>query len=203
MKIGILGGTFNPIHNGHINIAKEALVKLDLDKVLFIPSGNPPHKKILNTKNKDYRYEMVKIAISNQKGFEISDIEYANQGYSYSIDTVSILKKIYNHSKLYFITGEDSIFDVPNWKKGEFLLKEIDFIVAKRKQNTDDLEFKNKLDHMEKKYGCNIIILENDKIDISSSEIRNMVKNGMSITGLVDPKVEKYIYDNNIYKVGQ
>ena len=129
-KYGIFGGSFDPIHYGHLMICEYIKEEMGLDKVIFIPTGNPPHKD-LGVSAED-RYEMVRIAISPNPDFEISDIETTRVNLSYTVDTIRELKKIYKEEKLYFLIGLDSLFQLKTWKKIGDLSQEIEFVVALR-----------------------------------------------------------------------
>ena len=131
MKIGILSGTFNPIHYGHLRAAQEIQDIFNFDKILFIPAGTPPFKKkeLINAR---YRYEMTRIAIKNNPYFDISDIEMKRRAVSYSFETVKKLTVTYNNFKLFFILGIDAVLDLPKWKRPRQLLKLTDLIVISR-----------------------------------------------------------------------
>jgi nicotinate-nucleotide adenylyltransferase len=132
-RIGIMGGTFNPIHKGHIAIAEAAMGNYLLNKVIFVPSGTPPHKLTEIIEDKEHRYKMVKLAISGKKKFSVSRVEVDRKGYSYAVDTFKALKKEYKgEAHLYYIMGMDSINEILSWKKPLELFKICQFIVATR-----------------------------------------------------------------------
>lgn len=132
MRIGLLGGTFNPIHTGHLYIAEAVQEKLHLDRILFIPSGNPPHKKEEEIPPAKHRLEMTRLALLGRPGFELCDIEVRRPGKSYSVETVSELQRRYPNDRLFFIIGTDAFFDLPAWKEPERLLSLCDFVVVAR-----------------------------------------------------------------------
>ena len=195
MKVGFIGGSFNPIHNGHINLALAGKNEFDLDKVIFIPNSINPIKENKSKVSTEDRVKMVELAIQDYDDFEIDTYEVDKKGISYTIDTVEYLKNKYND--LYFIGGADLIFELHKWKDYEKLLKEVDFIIAGR--NPYKLpELEDKVNELNKKYDININILKNFKmIDLSSSEIRNNILSNKSLK--IPKKVSEYIIKNNLY----
>ncbi|WP_294465916.1 nicotinate (nicotinamide) nucleotide adenylyltransferase [uncultured Anaerofustis sp.] len=195
MKVGFIGGSFNPIHNGHINLALAGKNEFDLDKVIFIPNSINPIKENKSKVSTEDRVKMVELATQDYDDFEIDTYEVDKKGISYTIDTVEYLKNKYND--LYFIGGADLIFELHKWKDYEKLLKEVDFIIAGR--NPYKLpELEDKVNELNKKYDININILKNFKmIDLSSSEIRNNILSNKSLK--IPKKVAEYIIKNNLY----
>ncbi|MDP1759471.1 MAG: nicotinate-nucleotide adenylyltransferase [Thermodesulfovibrionales bacterium] len=217
MKLGIFGGTFNPIHYGHLTAAEEVKEKLGLDKIIFVPSGNPPlkDKELADAK---HRYKMVKLAISKNRSLAVSDIEYKKKDKSYSVDTVEKLRRIYPGARLYFIAGIDAFIDIPNWWQPERLVSLADFIVISRpsfkftglasspylKINRSILK---KLDDAKLQTyktilmsGNDIIMLNITPVEISATGIRKLIKRGKSIKYLLPEEVETYIITHKIYK---
>jgi len=189
MRIGILGGTFNPIHMGHLILAEEAYFKLKLDKLIFVPTFIPPHKDIESNVSPQHRLRMVQIAIEDNPSFEVSTFEIDLKVKSYSIDTLKELKKIYGEdAQLYFITGSDSLKDLFSWKDVNDIFKISKFIVA----NRPGYPFKDIPKEVE-----TVVITP---IEVSSEDIRKRLKERRSIRYLVPEKVRKYIADNNLYK---
>lgn len=198
-KIGIMGGTFNPIHLGHLILAEEARIKLKLDKVIFIPTGTPPHKKKSSVLDPLCRYEMVVLATADNPYFQVSPIEINKEGISYTIDTIKYLKKVYTSSAIYFITGADSLVDICSWKNANELLRLCKFATAKRREISND-KLESTVDKINQIYGKSVYLLSIPYIEISSTDIRNRVKSGKSIKYYVTDNVESYIVKNNIYK---
>lgn len=186
MKIGIFGGSFNPVHTGHLIIAEYVREHCNLDKILFVPVGVPSHREN-NLLSYENRVEMLKLAIKDNSNFEISYIEKGIS--SYTFETYLKLKKEYPNDELFEIIGEDSLAYLDKWKDYEKMIEEVDFIVFKRG---------NYRAHVENK---KIKILKNPKIDISSTLIRNSVENGLSVKYLVSEKVEEYISRKKLYKL--
>lgn len=185
MKIGILGGSFNPVHNGHILLAKECLDKFSLDKIIFLPNNNPPHKKIDFFSFED-RINMLKLAISKYKHFEISYLEKDKKKIHYSYNTI---RDNFKDEDIYFIMGDDEFLNIKTWYRYNDFLNLCKIVVFLRNYS---LEYILENDIV-KKYDINF--LENEKILISSSKIRYRLKNKLSIKGLVDDKVYDYIYN--------
>lgn len=198
-KTGILGGTFNPIHNGHLIIAEEIREAFKLDRVLFIPSGNPPHKSKKVVIDKEHRFNMVSEAIKGNVFFEISRIEVEREGYTYTIDTLKKLRKLQkNDVLLYYIVGADVLYDLAKWKDYELVFKECEFIAALR-PGFETEEFEKHIEYLKDKYEAKIKKAYIPLIDISSTEIRKRVKEGRSIKYLVPESVENYIKKNRLY----
>lgn len=198
-KIGIFGGTFDPIHFGHIKIAQKAKEFLKLNKIIFVPSGNPPHKNFFYA-NKYDRYNMVIEALKNYKGFIVSDYEIKKEESSYTIDTINHFISLYKNAKLYFISGADVLFDIENWKSPDEIFKKCELVTLSRPSYNN---IENKSDALTKKYGGVINIIKIDEINISSTEIREKIKNGKDIKGLVPNEVINYIEKNKLYRWGK
>ncbi|MDI6734697.1 MAG: nicotinate-nucleotide adenylyltransferase [bacterium] len=189
MPIGILGGTFNPIHYGHLLAAEEARQRFNLQEVIFVPCARPPHKNQPDIAGPEDRYKMTCLAISSNKYFKASDIEIKRGGPSYSEDTLREFKKIYGEDvQLYFIIGADAIAELDTWKNVEKLPQLCQFIAVNRPGYN-------------LKSGDFAYILEIPGVDISSTAIRQRIKQGKSIKYLVPEEVEKYIYKHRLYKL--
>jgi len=196
-KYGIFGGTFNPIHYGHLMVVEYLKEELQLDKVLFIPTGNPPHKE-LDVSAED-RYKMVDIAISSNPDFEISDIETKRVKLSYSVDTILELKKIYTDAKLYFLIGLDTLYQLKTWKKIDELSKEIEFVVALRPKYINPEEIDKELKFLEDNYDTKVTIIHTPLYEISSTELRLRIKENKSCRYLIPNKVIDYIKESGFY----
>ncbi len=197
-KYGIFGGSFNPIHYGHLMICEYIKEEMGLDKVIFIPTGNPPHKD-LGVSAED-RYEMVKLAISPNPDFEISDIETTRVNLSYTVDTIRELKKIYKEEKLYFLIGLDSLFQLKTWKKIDDLSQEIEFVVALRPGYIDKEEIDNEIDFLRENFGTRINLIKTPLYEISSTDLRDRIHEGKSLRYLIPKKVLDYIEESGFYK---
>ncbi|MCX5685882.1 MAG: nicotinate-nucleotide adenylyltransferase [Candidatus Omnitrophica bacterium] len=188
MRIGILGGTFNPIHIAHLILAEEALSKLKLDKVIFVPTFIPPHKNVEGDARPKDRLKMVELAISGNAAFEVSTFELDSKKKSYSIDTLKEFRRIYgDDAELFFITGSDLLKDLFSWKNVNEIFKMSKFIVANRPgYPVADVP----------KEAETVVITP---IEVSSEDIRKRIKEARSIRYLVPERVREYIIKNRLY----
>ncbi len=204
MKYGILGGTFNPPHKGHIAMATKAMEEFALDKVIWLPTGNSYMKTGVLEKN--HRFEMTKLCTEESEFFEISDLESRENGPSYSYVTLKKLKELYQDATLCFIIGEDSFWAFDTWKNYSEIFSLANLMVFRRKSETEDrIEEKNamlmeKKAYYEEKYEAKILFAELD-VPISSTEIREKVSQGISVSDFVTPKVEEYILTHDLYRI--
>lgn len=194
--IGIMGGTFDPIHFAHLEIAKAAKEQLGLDKVLFLTSGNPPHKKGRLVTDKKLRNEMVAASISGYKGFELCDYEVLKKEYSYTSETLEYLKAKNPLDNLYLIIGEDSLAYLEKWHEPEIIVKNAEIAVYARGENSDlDFEIKR----IKNLLNAKIKVIEAPRYDLSSTEIRESVKNGKDISELVPKAAADIIKREKLY----
>ncbi len=198
MKIGIMGGTFDPIHNGHLIIGEYSRTSLNLDKVIFIPSGIHPFKENKNITLSNKRLDMISLAIKSNPNFELSSIEIDRKGITYTVDTILDLKKDYEKDEIYFIIGSDIPFQIEKWKDFHVLIHLVKFILFNR-TGQDNEEINNKIKELESLYEIQLEKIQSPLIEISSTEIRDRVKNKLSIKYLVPESVEEYILKNNLY----
>jgi nicotinate-nucleotide adenylyltransferase len=217
MKIGILGGTFNPIHHGHLRAAEEIQDVFGFDKVIFIPTGKPAFKKsgLISAR---HRYEMTKIAINENPDFDISDIEIKNRGTSYSVDTITKLTDNIKNAEFFFILGIDAFLDLPKWKDPLRLMELTNFVIISRPgYSFVDLlsspyllnvrkETLVKIDRGKKKKsaltlssGKKAFLCKVAELNISASRIRSLIKSGKSIKYLLPETVESYIISHKLY----
>lgn len=200
LRYAIMGGTFDPIHFGHLAAAEAVKEELHCDKVLFIPSGNPPHKKMRTLTDVKHRFTMTAMAVSSNPDFELSNIEISRTGYTYTLDTVKQLLDFYNNNvELIFITGADAILEVETWYKVEELLKLCSFVAVNR-PGYEKSKLEQKLQYLQSKYNSRLYSIDVPGLNISSTDIRNRVKEGRSIKYLVPEEIEKYIYKYELYK---
>ncbi len=207
-RILLFGGTFDPIHNGHLIMAQEAVERLDFDEVVFIPSATPPHKE--NVLSVYHRLKMTKLATKGIDYFKVSDIEEKREGPSYTYDTVMHFREKYPKSKIYWLIGTDTLPELKKWYKIEELVNECIFVIAERnpykyyKGENKDLfgfiaeETKTFLDNS---FISHFIPLVNSVIEISSTDIRRRIKAKIEYATwfYMNEDVEKYIYDNQLY----
>lgn len=202
-KIGIMGGTFNPIHHGHLVTAQEALDQFGLDQVVFIPTGDPPHKVKDRLAGAEDRYLMTVIATSSNSRFFVSRIEIDRRGKSYTIDTLRELREQYGSgSGLYFITGADAILEILTWRKPDEIVHLCKFIAATRPGY--DLfpikELKKRLFNNKDDADRHIFNMEIPALAISSTDIRKRITEGRAIDYLVPEGVSNYILKHGLYR---
>jgi len=197
-KLGVMGGTFNPIHHGHLVAAEIIRDEFSLDEVLFVPSGKPPHKDNDEIASPEHRWMMTLLATANNEYFSASAIEIERGGESYTRDTLLELKKIYGErTQMYFITGADAIAEISTWHRTEDLPRLAKFIAASRPGYKLDWE---KIDPRFRKA---TYLVEVPALAISSTEIRRRIREGKTIKYLVPEVVERYIYKNKLYQPGK
>ncbi len=195
-KIGIMGGTFNPIHNAHIELAYTALLQFKLDKVLFITNGNPPHKKKFSVLDCHIRHKMVKLAISEYPKFEAYDYEIKKNSLSYSYETLQHLKKLDKSNDLYFIIGADSLNGIKTWKKPRLIMELCTFLIYNRK----GYDARADLEELKKEYYLKAEFIRAPEVDISSSEIREKIIKGEDVSKYLPEDVNAFIKRNGLYK---
>lgn len=195
-KYAIMGGTFNPIHMGHLMISEYIRNEMGIDEVIFIPTGNPPHKKTIDS---DIRYKMVSLAIEDNPYFSISDIETKKNINSYSVDTVREIQSTIE-GKFYFIIGSDTLFQLKTWKRFDELAKNIEFICAMRPQYLSTKALEMELKYLSDKYEATVHIIETPLYEISSTDLRSRIQNGKSVKYLIPQKVIDYIEEANLYE---
>lgn len=198
-KIGILGGTFNPIHNGHIQMAEYARSELRLDKVIFIPTYTPPHKDSVNLTSEAHRLKMCRIACEVSNSFEVSEIETERKGKSYSCDTLTSLKEIYPEDELYFIMGADMFLCLEKWKNPEIIFEKADIIAIPRNINEAN-ELEQYYYSVLKDMGARAHILPKSVVQVSSTFIRENIEDKNSALKFLNENVYKYIVENNLYR---
>ncbi|MBE7027310.1 MAG: nicotinate (nicotinamide) nucleotide adenylyltransferase [Ruminococcaceae bacterium] len=199
-KIGLLGGTFDPIHNAHLFMGQLCADTLGLDKVIFIPSGITPHKDAV-TKDAKRRYEMVKLAIDGNPLFCVSDYETNKTTPSYSDETVEYFKKLYPDDEIVFILGEDSLDYVDTWHNAPKLLTSCSFAVISRGGFESDIN--KKINSLKEQFSTQIYNITSPELEISSRAIRNMLGEGKSAKYLVPDVVLDYIKEQGMYKNGK
>lgn len=196
-KVGILGGTFNPIHNGHLLIAWNAYYQCGLDEVWLMPSGNPPHKDNSEILSGTLRKQMVELAVADNDVLMCSEFELNRKGYVYTAETLELLRSEYSDTEWYFIIGEDSLDSFSKWYCPDKIVKSARIIVAVRGKNTG---IEKKIRDFNEKYLCEAILINTPYVDISSSDIRERISNCNTIRYMVPENVREYISTNNLYK---
>lgn len=199
--IGVFGGSFNPIHIGHLILAESARQEFHLEKVIFIPTGDTPNKD-MHYVDKIDRFHMVELAIQGNPYFEISSIEMERTGPSYTVDTIHQVKKMIGYEyKIYFLAGTDAVADLPTWKYNKKLLSICDFICAGRPGSTDKLN--KSVSYFGELGKEKIHFLKMPELEISSTDLRRRIENNMSVTYMIPDGVIKYIKEKQIYRGGK
>jgi nicotinate-nucleotide adenylyltransferase len=199
LKIGICGGTFDPIHLGHLTVAELVRCEFNLDKVLFIPAGMPPHKDLKFVTDPMHRLNMVNYAVSSNPYFEAVPIEVEREGYTYTVDTLNELHKVYSpDTTFYYIIGADVVMDLLTWKRIEEVSVLTKFIAVMR-NGFSDKDFIEQIKGLRQKFDIDVTSFEAPLIEISSTFIRDRIKNRQSVKYLVNECVEEYIKENNLY----
>ena len=199
-RLGIMGGTFDPVHYGHLVTAETARAQFNFDKVIFIPSGCPPHKIGQKITEAQHRYLMTVLAVNTNIFFEVNRIEIERQGNSYAFDTVLQLKKEFGPEwELYFITGADAVLEILTWKNIRRLIEICTFVAATR-PGFDLSVLDNKLEQISSIAKDKFLTFEVPALSISSTDIRQKVASGKPIKYLLPESVERYIDTNNLYK---
>lgn len=198
-KIGILGGTFNPIHKGHLVLALSAYEQYNLDVVWIMVSPAPPHKAGSDILDINKRIDMIKLAICDYRDkLEFSDYELKRDGYIYTAVTLTLLKNEYPDNEFYFIMGGDSLRDIEKWYMPQVIMEKAVILAAIR--NDMDLKaISEQISYLKKKFGADIRPLKTENIPISSTVIRNNIKGNISVTDMLPLKVEEYIKNNRLY----
>lgn len=197
-EICLMGGTFDPIHYGHLVVAEEVRQRFNLAKVVFIPAGQPPHKTDKVILDAQHRVNMTRLAIASNPYFEISTIEVERQGLSYTVDTIEQLRRSFQVENIYFITGADAILEILTWKDTERLL-DMTYLIAATRPGYALNHLAETLGSLPAPFMKRILPLEVPALAISSSDIRKRVREGRSIKYLLPESVETYIHQNNIY----
>ena len=197
-KVGILGGSFHPIHIVHLILGENAYLQFGLDKVVFMPSGNPPHKKDRDGGTDLQRMDMVKLAIASNTHFEISDIEMNEDGYTYTYRTLERLVKEHPDTEYYFIIGADSLFYFDSWKNPQRIADACTLVVATR-NHTSDEKLDEKSEFVRKLINAKIEKIEKETIDGASSKIRSWIKEGHTVKYYVPDTVINYIHTYHVY----
>lgn len=193
MRIGIMGGTFDPVHYGHLITAEKVRDSFFMDQVVFVPSGNPPHKKLMDISPAEHRLAMTKLAIDGIKNFSVSSLEIDRKGYSYALDTVNEFLDIYGEmTDLWFITGTDAIAEITSWYRFPELLNKCRFIAASRPGYSENSAVLSD-------YHDRIVLFEETSLEISSTEIRRRIAAGESVSGMLPSSVLKYILEHKLY----
>ena len=197
-SICIMGGTFNPIHNGHLKLAIQAHEQFALDDILIMPSGTPAHKDNKGLISPQHRCNMVRAAISDYPFMRLSMMEIERGGNTYTSDTLYELKQQNPQSRIYFIIGADSLFALPKWHEPEYVMSNCILLTANRDSYKQEELIRQKC-FLEERFNAGIRFLDTPMLPYSSTDIRKNVAEHKSIEGMVPKAVEEYIYNNNLY----
>ena len=197
-KVGILGGTFDPIHTGHLILAEAAYESFSLDYVLIMPNGNPPHKAGQVNATMEQRTRMVELAVADNPHLKVSDFEKTPQDYHYTYETLEFLKKEHPDTDYYFILGADSLVHFHTWMEPRRICEACSILAATR-DHMESEELTARIQELSRVFGAHIYPMETPNIDISSNMIRERVRIGRSIRYYVPEAVEEYIYKKGLY----
>ena len=201
MKIGIMGGTFDPIHIGHLLLGEFAYENFHLDEIWFLPNGNPPHKTTDESGvSLDDRIEMVKLATDNVPYFRMNLYEASSKKHSYTYSTMRALREMYPEHEFFFILGADSLFSIEQWKNFREIFPSCTILAAMR-DDKDTESMQAQIRYLNEKYGADIRLLQAPLVEISSTTIRRRAENGLSIRYMVPDVVSEYIQSNALYKI--
>ncbi len=197
-NIGILGGTFDPFHIGHLSIVDAVLSQEDFEKLIIMPAKVSPFKLGREMASEEDRLAMVRLVAEDRKNVEVSTVEIDRDEVSYTYETLNRLKDVYPEDELWFILGSDSLIDIDTWHLGKELLREFSFVLASR-PGYDMLETDLKMRQYMERYGTRFRVLHNELINISSTDIKRRVKEGESLEDFVPGKIAKYIHEHGLY----
>ena len=192
-----MGGTFNPIHFGHLLLGETAYEQFSLDEVLFMPTKNPDYKKLTNSVTEEDRMQMVQLAIRDNSHFTFSGEELDREGTTYTVETLTNLTERNPDCAYYFIMGADSLYHIESWKDTEKVLQMAVILVAGRGDLSSSLS--SQIEYIENKYDASIHFLNSPSLEISSNDIRRRIRAGESIRYLLPREVEEYIYEHKLY----
>ena len=199
-KIGIMGGTFNPIHFGHLILAETSYHQFDLDQVLIMPTKNTYYKRMNHLVSEEDRTRMVQLAIEGNDHFRLSLEEINREGTTYTVETLRNLTAIHKNVEYYFIMGADSLYHMETWKDVEEILSMAVIVVAGRGSEGSGSSLNSQIEYMENKYDARILKLSSPVMEISSNDIRRRIREGESIRYLLPDSVRNYILDHGIYR---
>lgn len=198
-KVGIMGGTFNPVHMGHLVLAEAARLQHGLDEVWFMPSGKPPHKKKQEILPDAQRSDMIRLALEENDAFYFSDLELRREGTIYTSDTLEILCREHPKDEFYFIIGGDSLMQLESWHEPQEIFQRA-VILASRRNGLDGEELQEKMEELQEKYHARIRYVSIPSLEISSAQIRKRICDNESVRYLLPEKVYAYICKNQLYR---
>lgn len=197
-RIGIMGGTFDPVHNGHLLLGQQAYREYGLEEIWYMPSHIPPHKRDHHVADGADRLAMLRLALEEAPGFLVSDFEMRREGTTYTAQTLRLLKEQYPDTEFYFIIGADSLFQLETWYHPEQVMALASLLVAGREYHAEHT-LNEEAERLRRKYGADIRLLHSRMMDISSEEIRRMAAEGKDISACVPAAVASYIREHGLY----
>lgn len=200
-RVGIMGGTFDPVHNAHLTLAKQAYEQFALDEIWMLPNGNPPHKKNTRQADVECRMNMIQLAIRDVPYLKLCDVERSGKEFHYTYETLQRLKKSYPDTAFYFIMGADSLFEFDGWREPGIISQECTLLAAVRDHCQRD-QIQKRIQELRVRYGADIHILNTPNMDIASMDIRGMISAGQDISHMVPPAVADYIRCHGLYDEG-
>lgn len=198
-RIGIMGGTFDPVHNGHLLLGKQAYEEYQLDEIWYMPSHIPPHKKDHAITAGTDRIEMLKLALKDLPYCIVSDFEMKREGNTYTAHTLELLKEEAPENQFYFIIGADSLFQLEQWYHPEKVMALTSFLVSGREYPGAERTMEEQIAYLSEKYGARIYPLHNEEIRVASADIRRRISEGVSVSGDIPETVEQYIKTRGLY----
>ena len=197
-RYAIYGGSFDPVHIGHIDLADCAAAECGLDEIIFMPAYISPFKQDRKVTKGEDRLAMLETVLDFNPAFRVSDYELRKGGPSYTIETLRHFRSMVD-GELHFVLGFDSVVQVDKWYEGEEILRDFPLITVRR-NDTDDAEGFERIERFRKEFGADITVLDMEPVDASSTEIRDTIKRGGDISGLVLPRTEEYIIEHKLYR---
>ena len=201
-KIGIMGGTFDPVHNAHLSLAGQAYRQFSLDAVWMLPNGNPPHKSGIRQADVKHRIRMIQLAIADTPYLKFCNLETSRREYHYTFETLQHLKNAYPGAVFYFIMGADSLFEFDEWREPEAISRDCVILAAVRDGRRRE-QLQKRVAELGARYGADIRLLDTPNMDIASSEIRRRIAAGEDVSGMLPPDVAEYIRKNGLYTGGR
>lgn len=199
-QIGIMGGTFDPVHNGHLLLGHQAYEEYKLDEIWFMPSGDPPHKKDRHITDAAVRCDMIRLAIKGEPAFRLSEFEVQRPGNTYTSETLKLLKEKYPQHTFFFIIGADSLYEIEQWNRPELVMSRTVLLVAGREYEKARCPLAEQIQYLKQRYQADIRLLHCQKVDISSHKLRRMEADGKMICHYVPEAVWRYIKACGLYQ---
>lgn len=200
-RVGIVGGTFDPIHYGHLMLGRQAFEEYHLDEVWYMPSRQPPHKKGRAITSGRERAFMILLAIEEIPYFSLSEFELKREsGNTYTADTLSLLAELHSDTEFFFIVGADSVYEIESWYRPDLVMRQTTILAADRDYEDDRLSLEKQIDYLQDKYHARIFKLHCREFEAASAEIRERIASGKTVKGLLPPAVEQYIKSRGLYK---